>query len=557
MSETTTAPTTEPVQPDDTPEAIIDRRHRRSSQLIWLIPIIALIVGLSLAVRTWMEKGPVITISFKSGDGIEAGKTKIKYKDVQIGLVRSVTIAKDRSSVLVTADLAKEAEDFLKADTRFWVVRARITGSSISGLGTLTGGSYIGMDVGTSGESKLNFEGLETPPAVSMDVPGRQFVLHAVDIGSLSIGSPVMFRHLQVGEVVSSELDDNGEMVTLRVFVQAPYDKFVRHNTQFWHASGIDFKLDATGVKVNTESMLSILMGGVAFQTPVDDNEKPQAEQNRNFTLFANMDEALKRPDSIVENYRLVFSESVRGLAVGAPVDLRGVIVGEVTRITAEIDKASKKVSMAVNIRFYPERLRPRSGGSADRKTPMDSRTLLDTMVKQGFRAQLKSGSLLTGQLYVALDFFPDAAPAKINWSKSLPELPTTGGSMAQLQASLGQIVHKLEKLPLEDLAGDARKTVQTLDTTLKSADKLIKNLDTSIVPEARKVLVDVRTTLDGANKALGEVKQTMSADSPLQVDLRDTLRELGRAAQSLKVLSEYLERNPEALIQGKQGDAK
>lgn len=555
MSETTT--TSEQVQPDGTPEAIIDRRRRRSSQLIWLIPIVALIVGLSLAVRTWMERGPVITISFKSGDGIEAGKTKIKYKDVQIGLVRSVTIAKDRSRVLVTADLAKEAEEFLKTDTRFWVVRARITGSSISGLGTLTGGSYIGMDVGTSSESKTEFEGLETPPAVSMDVPGRQFVLHAVDIGSLSIGSPVMFRHLQVGEVISSDLDDDGEMVTLRVFVRAPYDTFVRHNTLFWHASGIDFKLDANGMKINTESMLSILMGGVAFQTPVDDDEQPQAEQNRNFMLFTNMDEALKRPDSIVENYRLVFSESVRGLTVGAPVDLRGVTMGEVTRIAAELDKANKKVSMAVNIRFYPERLRAHSGGTADRSKPLNSRNLLDTMVKQGFRAQLKSGSLLTGQLYVALDFFPDAAPAKINWNKNLPELPTTGGSMAQLQASLVQIVHKLEKLPLEELASDARKTVQSLDTTLVSADKLLKNLDNSVVPEARQMLTDVRTTLDGANKALTEVKQTMSVDSPLQVDLRETLRELGRTAQSLRILSEYLERNPEALVQGKQGDAK
>jgi len=547
--------TSESAQPADIPEVIIDRRRRRSSQLIWLVPIVALIIGISLAVQAWIDKGPVITISFKSGEGIEAGKTKIKYKDVQIGLVRSVIIAKDRSSVLVTADMAKEAEGFLKKDTRFWVVRARINGSSISGLGTLTGGSYIGMDVGTSMEGITEFAGLETPPAVTMDVPGRQFVLNAVDIGSLSIGSPVMFRHLQVGEVIFSDLDEDGETITLRVFVRAPYDKFVRNNTLFWHASGIDFKLDANGVKINTESMLSILMGGIAFQTPDDDDEVPQAEQNRHFTLFANMDEALKRPDNVVENYRLVFHESVRGLAVGAPVDLRGVTVGEVTRIAAEIDKVNKKVAMAVNIRFYPDRLRSRSRASTDRDKPTDSRNLLDSMVKRGFRAQLKSGSLLTGQLYVALDFFPDAAPAKINWSRPLPELPTAGGSMAQLQASLVHILQKLEKLPLEELTGDLRKTVQGFDSTLKSADTLLKNLDSSIVPEARQVLVDVRKTLDGANKALGEVKATMATDSPLQVDLRETLRELGRAAQSLRVLGDYLERNPESLIQGKQGD--
>ena len=555
MSETVNKP--DPAPAVEIPEAIIDRRRRRSSQLIWLIPLVALIIGLSLAVRAWMEKGPVITISFKSGDGIEAGKTKIKYKDVQIGLVRSVTIAKDKSSILVTADMAKEAEAFLKADTHFWVVRARITGSSISGLGTLTAGTYIGMDVGSSQEDRLAFSGLETPPAVTMDVPGRQYVLHAVDIGSLSIGSPVLFRHLQVGEVVSSELEEDGEYITLKIFVRAPYDKFIKRNSQFWHASGIDMKLDANGLRINTESALSLLMGGIAFQTPDHDEELPQAAQNHNFMLFANMDEALKRPDTVVENYRLVFSESVRGLTVGAPVDLRGLTIGEVTKIAAEVDRNSKKVVMAVTIRFYPERLRNRSRAATDKGKPLDSRSMLDAMVKQGFRAQLKSGSLLTGQLYVALDYFPDAEPAKINWSKSLPELPTIGGSMAQLQTSLMQIVQKLEKLPLQELAGDLRKTVQTLDTTLKSADSLMKNLDTTVVPEARLVMGDVRKALDGANKALGEIKTSMSSDSPLQVDLRDTLRELGRAAQSLRTLGEYLERNPEALIQGKQGDAK
>ncbi|ACD96948.1 PqiB family protein [Trichlorobacter lovleyi] len=555
MSETVTNPGS--AQTADIPEAIVDRRRHRSSQLIWLIPVVALIIGLSLGIKAYLEKGPTITISFKSGEGIEEGKTKIKYKDVQIGLVRDVSISSDRSSVVVTAEIERDAAEFMKADTRFWVVRARITGSSITGLGTLTGGTYIGMDVGSSQEDKTAFTGLETPPVVTMDVPGRQFVLHADDLGSLNVGSPIFYRHLQVGEVVSNELDQDGETILLRIFVRAPYDKYVRQNTRFWHASGIDFSLDANGVKINTESLLSVMMGGIAFQTPEDFEEYQQAEQNRHFTLFENREVAIKSPDSTVENYRLLFSESVRGLTVGAPVDLRGITVGEVTKIKAEIDPASKKVIMAVQIRFYPERVKPRSGATSDQRATVDSRKLLDAMVKQGFRAQLKSGNLLTGQLYVALDFFPGVPTARIDWHGNPPVLPTVSGNMAQLQASLTQIVQKLERLPLEELAGDARKTVQTLDTTLKSADKLLKNIDTSVVPETRLMMEDVRKTLDGANKALAEVKQTMSADAPLQVDLRDTLRELGRAAQSLRVLGDYLERNPEALLRGKKEDQR
>lgn len=550
MSDETVTPET---AAPEIPDALVDRRRRRSSQLIWLIPIVALIVGLSLAIHAYLEKGPVITIKFTSGEGIEEGNTKIKYKDVQIGLVRSVTISEDRSSVIVTADIERDAEAFLKTDTRFWVVRPRISGSSITGLGTLTAGSYIGMDVGSSAESATSFTGLETPPAVTMDVPGRQFVLHADDVGSLNVGSPIFYRHLQVGEVLTTELDQDGETILLRVFVRSPYDKFVRNRTLFWHASGIDLTLNADGIKVNTESLVSIMLGGIAFQSPEDDIDSPQAEQNRHFVLFSSKSDALRRMDSVVENYRLVFSESVRGLTVGAPVDLRGLTVGEVTRISGELDPVGKKVTMAVNIRFYPERIKTRAAGKAAR--PGDSRAMLDQLVSQGIRAQLRSGNLLTGQLFVALDFFPDAAPARINWQKSPPELPTTVGMMAQFQHSLMKIVHKLEKVPLEQLAVDARTTVQTLDTTLKSADKLLQNLDANVVPEAKLLLQDVRKTLDSANKALHEVKQTMASDAPLQTDLRDTLRELGRAAQSLRVLGDYLERNPEALIRGKQED--
>lgn len=555
--------TDSPRPPDliEVPDAIVERRRRRSSQLIWIIPIVAALIDIFLAAKSYMERGPVITIAFKSGEGLESGKTKIKYKDVQIGEVKSIAIAKNRSHVVVTAELTKEAEGLLLDDTRFWVVRARISGGGISGLGTLMGGSYIGVDAGSSSIRKDKFTGLERPPVVSMDVPGRQFVLHTKDIGSLDVSSPLFYRRMQVGEVVAYELDKDGKGVTLKVFVRSPYDKYVKANTMFWHASGIDISFDAAGVKVNTESMASILLGGISFQSPEDQIDAPQAAANSIYMLFPSKDEALKRPDTVVETYVLVFSESVRGLPIGAPVDLRGVTVGEVSKINVELDTHRKKFAMPVEIKFYPERLRARYRNKSQQKT-MNSRQLLTALVEHGFRAQLRTGNLLTGQLYVALDFFPKAPPAKMDWNKSLPEFPTIAGSMEQFQTTLMQIVQKFEKMPLEELAGDARQTIQSLDVTLKSADKLLKSVDTAIIPEARSMLVDVRTsledvrkTLDEARKTLGEAKQTMSAEAPLQLDLRETLREMGRAAKSLRLLGDYLERNPEALIQGKKGD--
>jgi paraquat-inducible protein B len=313
--------------------------------------------------------------------------------------------------------------------------------------------------------------------------------------------------------------------------------------------------MDAGGMTINTESLLSIVMGGIAFQPRDNTDETAQAEQGHNFKLYNSKDAALKEPDNLVENYQLIFNESVRGLTVGATVELRGIVVGEVTRIRAMLDHAGRKIRMAVRIRFYPDRLKYIS---ADKNLPSDiddHRKLLDRLVANGFRAQLQSGSLLTGQLFVALDFFPNAPPARIIWQDNPPELPTISGNMAQLQATLMKIVQKLEKLPLENLGTDLHRSLNSLDAALTSANSLMQNLDANLVPEAKIMLQDIRKTLDSADNTLQEVRLSMNEGSPLQTDLRETLRELGRAAQSLRLLGDYLEQNPEALLRGKRGD--
>jgi paraquat-inducible protein B len=532
----------------DIPEAVAEPKKRHSLQLVWLIPIVAAIIGGTLAVRTYLQKGPTVTITFKTGEGLEAGKTKIKYRDVEVGVVNGITIAKDLSHVIATAEMKKGVTPHLVQDTKFWVVRPRISGGTVTGLGTLMGGSFIGMEVGASKEPQREFQGLETPPVVAMDVPGSRFLLHSTELGSLDIGSPLYFRRIQAGQVVAYDLDKGGAGVTLTVFVAAPYDKYVKANTRFWQASGIDLTLDAGGLKVDTQSVVSILLGGIAFQTPGEGGEASPSSPNTAFTLFANREEAMKQHDTISQDYLLVFKESVRGLSVGAPVDFRGLTVGEVTGINVEIDPHKKEIDMLVSIRYYPQRLRGRAVGPLP--AMQQHETVLTKMVENGLRAQLKSGNLLTGQLFVALDFFPNAPKAKVNWNTNPPQLPTTPGSLAELQATLTQIMKKLEKLPLDEVVADLRQTVQTLDATLKSADKMVQRVDAEIVPEARAALEEAR-------KTLGAAKQTLSADAPLQQDLREALRELARAAQSIRVLTDYLDRHPESLLRGKQEDNK
>jgi paraquat-inducible protein B len=409
------------------------------------------------------------------------------------------------------------------------------------------GGSYIGLDVGKSKKLQRSFQGLEMPPVITMDVPGSRFLLHGADLGSLDIGSPIYFRRIPVGQVVSYELDKDGTGVTFKVFVSAPYDKYVTANTRFWNASGIDFTLDATGMKVNTESFVSILVGGIAFENLADKGSAPPPDPNAEFTLFAGRDDAMKHRESIMNLYTLVFKESIRGLSIGAPVDFRGMNIGEVSRINAEFDFNSKEVNMLVEVRIYPERLRARTIGPV----PVGFnavRVMNDAMVKSGLRAQLKSGNMLTGQLFITLDFFPKAAKAKINWATNPPQFPTTPSSLVELQATLSQLTGKLEKLKLDELVGELRKAVKSFDTTLKSADTMVKHVDADVVPETKAALEEAR-------KALAAAKQTMANDAPLQQDLREALRELARTAQSLRVLTDYLERHPESLLRGKQED--
>ena len=349
----------EPGSPDF-PEAVGKPRSRFRLQLVWLVPLVALLIGGWLAVQAILEKGPTITISFATGEGLEAGKTKIKFKDVDIGVVKSVVLSPDHKRVIATAELSKDATSMLVDDTRFWVVRPRISGGTVSGIGTLLSGSFIGMDIGTKTKIRRDFVGLEAPPVFASGVPGREFVLKSDSMGSLDVGSPVYYRRLQVGQVTSYELDADGTGVTMHVFVNAPYDKYVKSDTRFWQASGVDVSLDTSGVKVNTESLVSILIGGLAFQGAPDSVEIAEADALTQFRLFADRAEAMKRHDRIVDTYVFNFKESVRGLTVGAPVDFRGIVVGEVTAIYTRYDPVKKEFSIPVEVQFYPERFTSR-----------------------------------------------------------------------------------------------------------------------------------------------------------------------------------------------------
>jgi paraquat-inducible protein B len=543
-----TDPKPSPPSIDDLPEAVAEPRRRLNPSLVWLIPLLAALIGGWLAVNAVLSRGPTITIRFSSGQGIEPGKTRIKFKDVDVGEVSAVSLTPDRRYIEVTARLVREASPYMVDDTRFWVVRPRISGGTVSGLDTLLSGSYIAMDAGRSTKPTDHFIGRDEPPIISSDRPGRQFSLLGDDLGSLEIGSPVLYRRVPVGQVVGYHLTPDGQNVAVAVFVNAPYDRFVTAGSRFWHASGIDVQVDANGLKLDTQSLVSVALGGVSFDTPAEEDAHRPSPNGQIFALSRDREQAMRRIEMQVVNFISLFDESVRGLSVGAPVDFHGMTIGDVANIALDVNEKDIKPRMAVTMHLYPSRLEALAKDKASLGAL--NRLSMEKVVARGLRAQLRSASLITGQLYVALDFFPGASRTKMRRYQGMEVVPTQPGGGTDLQQTIARIALQIERMRLDQLAASLRGSLHTLDSTLQHTDHLVTGLDKQGLPQTLATLKSLQQTLDTA-------RQTLRPDAPLQQDLRDAAQQVSAAARSVQALSDELERHPESLLRGKPGDAQ
>jgi paraquat-inducible protein B len=539
------------------PQAISEPRKRIMISVVWIIPILAAVIALGIAVQRFLSEGPTITIVFKSAEGIEAGKTFLKYKDVNIGQVTKVKLSADYTKVEITAKIDKSAEGLLVEDAKFWVVQPRVTLSGISGIGTLLSGNYIGFEAGKSAVLKTHFDGLEVPPIVTKAETGKQFVLQAFNLGSLGIGSPLYYRYLNVGRVIAYDLATDGTSVNIRVFVNAPYDKYVTEETRFWQTSGVDLSLGANGLTIKTQSVLSMLIGGIAFEAPPFVKDDRPAAANSIFNLYNDKAIAMAREDGIVVNYVLYFDESLRGLAVGAPVTLHGLPIGEVTAVGLEYFKTTSDARPRVDIALYPERFLNNLKLSREEEAKLRNReaccSFLKGLVDRGLRAQLRSGNLLLGQLFVAFDFFPKATPVKIDWGQETPRLPVMPSQLVDLESKVNAILGKIDKIPFAIIGEELKTALAATNQAMKDLSKTANQLDGEVLPEAKKTMEDLRRALVAAEAVLNSSERNLvGKDAQVQQELREALQEVSRAARAIRVFTEYLERNPNALIQGK-----
>lgn len=513
-------------------------KKRWIPSLIWIIPLIALLIGLSLVVKSVLETGPTIQVSFRTADGLIAGKTTVRYKQVNIGLVRHIELSEDRSHVIAHIELIRSASNFASRDSRFWVVRPRVGANGVTGIDTLLSGAYIEADGGRSELEQESFQGLDIPPVVASDVPGKTYFLKTSDLGSLDAGSPIYYRRINVGQVSAYKLADDGQSVQLQIFIQSPYDKFVTTDARFWQASGVDVSLSASGFKVDTQSLASIVAGGIAFGYP-ENSQAEVASSKQTFKLWDSQEDALKEPDGQPHWVVMYFDQSLRGLAVDAPIDFMGIEIGNVKSINVEFGQNYQRLRMRVEAVIYPSRL-------AHGKELDPDGAILKSFIDRGWRAQMRTGNLLTGQNYIAFDVFPKAKPASL---RALPngrvEIPTTPTELSGLQAQVSQIADKLTKFPLVEIGQDVRKTLANMNAAIESTDKLVKQLDGKIAPS-------MQATLDDARRTLKSSETILASDAPMQQDIRRALQQMTRAAASIQLMADYIEQHPESLIRGK-----
>ncbi len=534
--------------------------------IVWLIPILTALIGVWLIVHTLADKGPLVTITFRTAEGIEVGKTRIKYKSLDIGLVEGVRFSSDFSRVEVRARLGKEAGHFLRRDTRFWVVRPTLSARGISGLGTLLSGSYIEIEPGQGAPQAL-FVGLESPPVVNADEAGKQITLMARKLGSIDRGSLIHFQGIVAGEVLGYEMANDYRSVLIHAFVKPPFDRMVRSNTRFWSASGLDLSVGPDGMRVKTESLQALLFGGIAFDTPDGQETGPDDIAGLVFTLHDDQKSILEQGFTEKVRFVMFFEDSVRGLTVGAPVEFKGIKVGSVIGVRLEYEERTGAFRIPVVVELEPERILDR--GERMKKAPRDA---FQSLVKRGLRARLQTGSLLTGQLFIDLDMQPKTPIRLVGAGRTEPELPTVMGNLEQMTTQMKGIVDKLDKVDIVAIGSELQstlkgtaaianspnldKTIADLAASLSSLRGILRKVDDRVEPitaNLEQALAAARDALEKSKATMAAVEGVLSPESPMHDNAARLAQELSSTAKSLRSLVEMLERSPQSLLFGRK----
>ncbi|CAI1137905.1 paraquat-inducible protein B [Serratia plymuthica] len=511
---------------------------------VWIIPIVTALIGAWILFYHFSHQGPQVTLVTTTAEGLEAGKTKITSRNVYVGIVETVTLSADLNKVVVQVRLDSGMEKLLHQDTAFWVVKPQIGREGISGLGTLLSGAYIELQAGNKGKKKNDYQLLDAPPLASPDAKGLHIVLSSKNSGQLNAGDPVLFRGYRVGSVETSYFDPKMRAMRYQLFVSAPYDQLVTSNVRFWKDSGVAFDMSAQGMRVEMGSLATLFSGGVSFDIPDGWDQGEQAKEKTEYQLFDNQRSIQDSQYTVYKDYLLFFSDSVRGLQMGAPVEFRGVLLGSVAQVPfikeGMMQQLGSDYRIPVLIHVELERIKKLLGKD------FDFELALKKAESHGLRASLKSANLVTGSLYIDLDFYPQEkvwkGPRELF---GYPLMLTTSGGFAQIQQKLIQTLDKINSMPLNPMINEATKTLAESQKTMKSTQQTMQSLNDIIASKEMKALPqDMQKTLQELNRSMKGFQPGSPAYNKMVGDMQrldQVLRELQPVLHTLNEKSNAL----------------
>jgi paraquat-inducible protein B len=563
----------------DIPAAVV--RRRKGPSAIWIVPIIAALVGAWLWVEEVANKGPTIQVTFANAEGLEAGKTAVKFKDLKIGQVDSIVLNEDGTAVIVTATLVKPMAPHLGPESLFWVVRPRVDADGISGLTTLLSGAFIAIEPIDPKDGAaplgfaptLQFAGEDIPPADSSDLPGLNLLLHSDELSSISEGAPLFYRGLEAGLVTGIALSADGQSVEIGVWIKQPFVAYTYSNTRFWLKPLIDFSATAGGVDFSLGSLRTLITGGIAFGLGPENDPGAAVVVGENFLLYKS-EKASVHELTNTTSYVMYFDESVHSLGVGAPVEFNGIAIGRVTSIHLDYDGQQDEFFVPVVVEIESRRIEREGSASSPGTGGMGG---MAGLLAKGLHARMETGSLLTGAKYIDLVLLPESPAVFKGYQEEITELPTVTTLFGSMLDNVNQVLADFDITDIKQEARDVMKSIQlTSDSLRQQVDSaqigeikdglvsLVENLtalsekvDNAIDPAFARVddLAERgEDVLSAVDTLIAEVSLLTADDSRLVWLVGETLQELSASARSLRVLTDYLERHPEALLQGKAG---
>ncbi|WP_443256013.1 intermembrane transport protein PqiB [Xenorhabdus sp. IM139775] len=520
-------------------------RKLKSWSPVWIVPIITVLIGAWILFYHFSHQGPEVTLVTSNAEGIEAGKTKIKSRSVDVGVVESVSLSENLGQVIIKARLNDGMNRLLHKDSAFWVVKPQIGREGVSGLSTLLSGVFIELQPGTEDEEENSFSLLDAPPLASPDVKGIRLILTSEKAGRLTPGDPVLFRGYRVGSVEAGTFDPVSRLVRYQIFVKAPYDALLTTNVRFWEDSGVTFDMSSQGIRVEVASLSTLFGAGVSFDIPKGWERGNPVKEKEVFKLYESEKNIQNTLYTEHTEILLFFSDSVRGLQPGAPVEFRGIRVGTVAKVPFYIEGIKQRIDsdfrIPVLIHIEPGRFVKELGNG------LNTDKELKETIARGLRATLKSGNLLTGALFIDLDFFPHEKAWEGSYDiAGYKTLPTVSGGLAQIQQKVITALDKINGMPIEPVFVQATRALEESRKTIKTAQKTMDELNRILASkEAQELPKDIQSTLQALNRSM----QGIQPGSPAYSKLMDNMQRLDQVLRELQPVLQTLNNKSNALV--------